>query len=146
MAAGASAVCSRVCLQSLGRHQSPSIAVPNCYVHGTGASLSAGGYATLAGLTFTPDLYCCGVDVVGPSNILTLFKVSLVLIVVPPLDSYAAIHTGIARQLHMLGSASSVPLTKKELFKLPTLPHAHDRHVADICGGLCRVSHPTGLP
>lgn len=33
---------------------------------------SYGGYATLAGLTFTPDLYTCGVDIVGPSNIKTL--------------------------------------------------------------------------
>lgn len=33
---------------------------------------SYGGYATLAGMTFTPDLYCCGVDIVGPSNIKTL--------------------------------------------------------------------------
>lgn len=33
---------------------------------------SYGGYATLAGLTFTPDLYAGGVDIVGPSNINTL--------------------------------------------------------------------------
>jgi dipeptidyl aminopeptidase/acylaminoacyl peptidase len=33
---------------------------------------SYGGYATLAGLTFTPDLYACGVDIVGPSNLKTL--------------------------------------------------------------------------
>ncbi len=33
---------------------------------------SYGGYATLAGLTFTPDLYACGVDYVGVSNIFTL--------------------------------------------------------------------------
>jgi dipeptidyl aminopeptidase/acylaminoacyl peptidase len=35
---------------------------------------SYGGYATLVGVTFTPDVFCCGVDVVGPSNILTLIK------------------------------------------------------------------------
>jgi dipeptidyl aminopeptidase/acylaminoacyl peptidase len=34
---------------------------------------SYGGYATLAGLVFTPELYACGVDIVGPSNIKTLF-------------------------------------------------------------------------
>ena len=34
---------------------------------------SYGGYATLAGLVFTPELYACGVDIVGPSNIQTLF-------------------------------------------------------------------------
>jgi len=33
---------------------------------------SYGGYACLAGLAFTPDLYKCGVDIVGPSNIKTL--------------------------------------------------------------------------
>ncbi|MGE0606980.1 MAG: alpha/beta fold hydrolase [Pirellulales bacterium] len=33
---------------------------------------SYGGYATLVGLTFTPDTFACGVDIVGPSNILTL--------------------------------------------------------------------------
>mmetsp|Transcript_63179 Transcript_63179/g.147163 ORF Transcript_63179/g.147163 Transcript_63179/m.147163 type:complete len:380 (+) Transcript_63179:110-1249(+) len=33
---------------------------------------SYGGYACLAGLTFTPDVYSCGVDIVGPSNIKTL--------------------------------------------------------------------------
>lgn len=33
---------------------------------------SYGGYATLAGLTFTPDAFACGVDIVGPSNLNTL--------------------------------------------------------------------------
>ena len=33
---------------------------------------SYGGYATLAGLAFTPDVYACGVSIVGPSNLLTL--------------------------------------------------------------------------
>jgi dipeptidyl aminopeptidase/acylaminoacyl peptidase len=33
---------------------------------------SYGGYATLAGLAFTPDLYTAGVSYVGPSNLLTL--------------------------------------------------------------------------
>jgi dipeptidyl aminopeptidase/acylaminoacyl peptidase len=35
---------------------------------------SYGGYATLAGVTFTPDLYACGVDYVGVSNLFTLIK------------------------------------------------------------------------
>ncbi|MEA1675866.1 S9 family peptidase [Nitrospirillum sp. BR 11163] len=35
---------------------------------------SYGGYATLAGLTFTPDAFACGVDIVGPSNLATLLK------------------------------------------------------------------------
>jgi dipeptidyl aminopeptidase/acylaminoacyl peptidase len=33
---------------------------------------SYGGYATLVGLTFTPDAFKCGVDIVGPSNLNTL--------------------------------------------------------------------------
>ena len=35
---------------------------------------SYGGYATLAGIAFTPDLYACAVDIVGPSNVATLFE------------------------------------------------------------------------
>ncbi|MEM6931783.1 MAG: S9 family peptidase, partial [Myxococcota bacterium] len=35
---------------------------------------SYGGYATLVGLTFTPDVFVCGVDIVGPSNLLTLLQ------------------------------------------------------------------------
>jgi dipeptidyl aminopeptidase/acylaminoacyl peptidase len=35
---------------------------------------SYGGYATLAGMTLTPDTFACGVDIVGPSNLLTLVK------------------------------------------------------------------------
>jgi dipeptidyl aminopeptidase/acylaminoacyl peptidase len=35
---------------------------------------SYGGYATLVGLAFTPDVFACGVDIVGPSNIVTLLK------------------------------------------------------------------------
>ncbi|MGH8083596.1 MAG: alpha/beta fold hydrolase [Lysobacter sp.] len=33
---------------------------------------SYGGYATLVGMTFTPDTFKCGVDIVGPSNLRTL--------------------------------------------------------------------------
>ncbi len=35
---------------------------------------SYGGYATLAGLTFTPDLYACGVDYVGVSSLFTFMS------------------------------------------------------------------------
>jgi len=35
---------------------------------------SYGGYATLAGLAFTPELYAAGVDLVGPSNLFTLIE------------------------------------------------------------------------
>lgn len=35
---------------------------------------SYGGYAVLVGLTFTPDEFACGVDIVGPSNLVTFLK------------------------------------------------------------------------
>ena len=49
---------------------------------------SYGGYATLAGLTFTPDVYAAGVDIVGPSNLFTL------LATIPPYwESFRKIFT-----------------------------------------------------
>ena len=35
---------------------------------------SYGGYAALVGATFTPDLFRCAVDIVGPSNLITLIN------------------------------------------------------------------------
>jgi dipeptidyl aminopeptidase/acylaminoacyl peptidase len=35
---------------------------------------SYGGYATLVGLTFTPETFACGIDIVGPSSITTLLE------------------------------------------------------------------------
>lgn len=35
---------------------------------------SYGGYAALAGLTFTPKTFACAVDIVGPSNLFTLLE------------------------------------------------------------------------
>ncbi len=35
---------------------------------------SFGGYSTLAGLTLYPEMYACGVDLVGPSNLITLLE------------------------------------------------------------------------
>lgn len=35
---------------------------------------SYGGYATLIGVTFTPDTFACGVDIVGPSSLVTLVE------------------------------------------------------------------------
>ena len=35
---------------------------------------SYGGYSALAGATFTPDLFRCSVDIVGPSNLFTLLR------------------------------------------------------------------------
>ncbi|OYV13065.1 MAG: dipeptidyl anminopeptidase [Methanosaeta sp. ASM2] len=35
---------------------------------------SYGGYAVLAGLTLSPEVFACGVDIVGPSNLITLLE------------------------------------------------------------------------
>ena len=35
---------------------------------------SYGGYSALVGLTFTPDRFACGVDIVGPANLVTLLE------------------------------------------------------------------------
>ena len=52
---------------------------------------SYGGYAALAGLAFTPQVFCCGVDIVGPSNLETL------LATVPPY--WAAFLENLARRV-----------------------------------------------
>jgi dipeptidyl aminopeptidase/acylaminoacyl peptidase len=52
---------------------------------------SYGGYATLVGLAFTPQVFCCGVDIVGPSNLETL------LATVPPY--WAAFFETLARRV-----------------------------------------------
>jgi dipeptidyl aminopeptidase/acylaminoacyl peptidase len=56
-------------------------AVDHCVKHGIADPAkiailggSYGGYATLVGLTKTPDVFACGVDIVGPSNIITLLN------------------------------------------------------------------------
>jgi dipeptidyl aminopeptidase/acylaminoacyl peptidase len=35
---------------------------------------SYGGYATLVGMAYTPDTFACGVDIVGPSSLVTLLE------------------------------------------------------------------------
>ncbi len=52
---------------------------------------SYGGYATLAGLAFTPEVFCCGVDIVGPSNLETLMAT------IPPY--WAAFFENLARRV-----------------------------------------------
>ena len=42
--------------------------------HGRDQGGSYGGYATLAGMTMTPTEFACGVDIVGPSNLVTLLS------------------------------------------------------------------------
>jgi len=36
--------------------------------------ISFGGYSALAGLSFTPELFACGIDLVGPANLVTFMQ------------------------------------------------------------------------
>jgi len=60
---------------------------------------SYGGYATMAGLTYSPDLYKCGINYVGVTDLALLFKTAP--------DSWAA---GEEQMMEMIGN----PDTEKE--------------------------------
>lgn len=79
---------------------------------------SYGGYAALVGATFTPDLFCCAVDVVGPGNLITLIKT------IPPYWStfLATFHNRVGNpdtEEEFLQSRS--PLFKVDQIKIPML-------------------------
>ncbi|HEY2285094.1 MAG TPA: S9 family peptidase [Streptosporangiaceae bacterium] len=79
---------------------------------------SYGGYAALAGAAFTPDLYRCAVDIVGPSNLITLIES------VPPYwaPMIAMFHRRVgdpARDADFLWSRS--PLSRVEAIRIPLL-------------------------
>ena len=76
---------------------------------------SYGGYATLAGVAFSPDAFACGVDIVGPSNLNTLLKT------IPPYWStlLAVFHKRMGDNEDFLKSQS--PLFKADQIKVPLL-------------------------
>ena len=79
---------------------------------------SYGGYAALVGATFTPDVFCCAVDIVGPSNINTLIES------IPPYwEPLVAIwHTRVGNpetEAEFLWSRS--PLSRVDQIKIPML-------------------------
>jgi dipeptidyl aminopeptidase/acylaminoacyl peptidase len=79
---------------------------------------SYGGYAALAGAAFTPDLYRCAVDIVGPSNLKTLIES------VPPYwaPMIAMFHQRVgdpAKDADFLWSRS--PLSRAEAIRIPLL-------------------------
>lgn len=81
---------------------------------------SYGGYATLAGLTFTPDLYAAGVAIVAPSNLLTL------LATIPPYWEQIRVlfHTRMGDPNTAEGKAQLVrqsPLTHAAKIKTPLM-------------------------
>ncbi len=76
---------------------------------------SYGGYAVLAGVTFSPDVFAAGVDIVGPSNLNTLLQS------IPPYWS-----TGRATFALRMGDSvdflnSQSPLFKADRIKVPLL-------------------------
>jgi dipeptidyl aminopeptidase/acylaminoacyl peptidase len=76
---------------------------------------SYGGYATLAGVAFSPEAFACGVDIVGPSNLNTLLKT------IPPYWS-----TILATFRKRMGDSEEVleqqsPLFKADQIKAPLL-------------------------
>ncbi len=79
---------------------------------------SYGGYAALVGATFTPDLYCCAVDIVGPCNLITFIQT------IPPywmpLMSVFKKRVGdLETEEEMLWERS--PLSKADNIKIPML-------------------------
>jgi dipeptidyl aminopeptidase/acylaminoacyl peptidase len=79
---------------------------------------SYGGYAALAGVTFTPDVFCCAVDIVGPSNLKTLIES------IPPYwaPMIAQFHTRVGNpetEEEFMWSRS--PLSKVDQIKVPLL-------------------------
>ncbi|MEG4350855.1 S9 family peptidase [Microcoleus sp. LAD1_D3] len=59
---------------------------------------SYGGYAALVGLTFSPDVFACAVDIVGPSNLITLLQT------IPPYWE-----SGRANLYHRVGNLETEP-------------------------------------
>src|SRR5262249_10197052 len=79
---------------------------------------SYGGYAALVGATFTPDFFCCAVDIVGPGNLITLIKT------IPPywVPMIAMFHKHVGNpdtEEEFLRSRS--PLFKVDQIKIPLL-------------------------
>ena len=79
---------------------------------------SYGGYASLAGAAFTPDLFCCAVDIVGPSNLKTLIET------IPPYwaPMIAQFHTRVGdpdKDAEFLRSRS--PLARARDIRIPLL-------------------------
>jgi dipeptidyl aminopeptidase/acylaminoacyl peptidase len=79
---------------------------------------SYGGYAALAGATFTPDVFACAVDIVGPSNIKTLIES------IPPYwaPMVAQFHTRVGNpetEADFLWERS--PLSKVDQIRIPML-------------------------
>ncbi|MFH1312189.1 MAG: S9 family peptidase [Candidatus Eisenbacteria bacterium] len=79
---------------------------------------SYGGYAALVGATFTPDVFCCAVDLVGPSNLITFIQ-TLPAYWQPTLDMWYDRVGNPETEADFLRSRS--PLFKADQIKIPML-------------------------
>jgi dipeptidyl aminopeptidase/acylaminoacyl peptidase len=74
---------------------------------------SYGGYATLVGLAFTPGEFACGVDVVGPSNLVTLLQT------IPPY--WASFRAVLDKRLGKLGEDDEFLRARSPLFRADSI-------------------------
>ena len=79
---------------------------------------SYGGYAALVGATFTPEVFRCAVDIVGPSNLKTLIE-STPPYRKPLIAQYLARVGDPATEAHFLWSRS--PLSRADQIRIPLL-------------------------
>jgi dipeptidyl aminopeptidase/acylaminoacyl peptidase len=79
---------------------------------------SYGGYAALVGATFTPDVFACAVDIVGPSNLVTLLK-SIPPYWAPMKKVFSTRVGDLATEEEFLKSRS--PLYKADRIRIPML-------------------------
>jgi dipeptidyl aminopeptidase/acylaminoacyl peptidase len=81
---------------------------------------SYGGYATLVGLTYTPDVFACGVDIVGPSSLVTLLEnvPAYWMPFMPVMKDRVGDHTTEEGRLALLEKS---PLTKVDQIERPLL-------------------------
>ncbi len=76
---------------------------------------SYGGYAVLVGATCTPDLFCCAIDMCGPSNLTTVLQT------LPPYWSLAQWEQRIGKLSDEEFLKSRSPLFKTDQIKIPML-------------------------
>jgi dipeptidyl aminopeptidase/acylaminoacyl peptidase len=104
---------------------------------------SYGGYATLAGVTFSPEAFAAGVDIVGPSNLNTLLQS------IPPYWSTirATFALRMGNTVDFLNSQS--PLFKADQIKVPLLigqgandPRVNKRESDQIVAAMRKNNEP----
>jgi dipeptidyl aminopeptidase/acylaminoacyl peptidase len=81
---------------------------------------SYGGYCVLAGLAFTPDVFACGVDIVGPSNLETLLATTPAYWEAMKVQLYRRVGDPTTAEGRALLKARS-PLTRADQIRRPLL-------------------------